>query len=115
MCDNGGKILRLGANPDTVTALHYAEYLANLPEKKRTRWDYLLATEQGPSHVWVECLDDSDGIVEWRGEDYFALILKAHLKLGRHRSGSVGEAQSELIDASDIVLFGAHWMERNLA
>lgn len=115
LCDNGGKILRLGANYDTVTALHYAEYLAHLPEKKRTRWDYLLATPEGPSHVLIECLDDSDGIVEWHGEDYFALILKAYLKLGRHRSGLVGEAQSELIDASDIVLFGAHWMEQNFA
>ncbi len=115
LCEGGGKILRLGADPDTVTALHYAEYVADLPEKKRTRWDYLLATAEGPNHVWVECLDDSDGIVEWQGEDYFALILKTYLKLGRHRAGLVGEARSELIDASDIVSFGARWMEQNLA
>ena len=42
LCDCGGRILRLGADPETVTALHYAEYLADLPDKRRTRWDYVL-------------------------------------------------------------------------
>ncbi|MBX3561389.1 MAG: AAC(3) family N-acetyltransferase [Sphingomonas sp.] len=115
LCDWGGKVLRLGANPDTVTALHYAEYLAHLPDKKRTRWDYVLAGADGaPEHRWIDCLDDSEGIVDWPGEDYFALILKAYLRLGRHREGRVGKAQSELLDAADYVAFGARWMEENL-
>src|ERR671914_68008 len=79
LCAEGGRILRLGAHPDTVTALHYAEYLAPLPDKRRTRWDYLVAGESGPRHVWVECLDDSAGIADWQGEDYFALILRDYL------------------------------------
>jgi aminoglycoside N3'-acetyltransferase len=112
----GGKILRLGANPDTVTALHYAEYLADLPDKNRVRWDYVIAGPDGaPRHVWIDCLDDLDGIVHRDGEDYFASILYAYLALGRHREGSVGMARSELIDAADIVAFGARWMEDNLA
>jgi len=116
LCAMGGKILRLGASPDTVTALHYAEYLAELPAKRRTRWDYLLEGPEGePEHVWIDCLDDAHGIVDWDGEDYFALILKAYLALGRHRAGRVGDADSELIDAADLVRFGARWMERNLA
>jgi aminoglycoside 3-N-acetyltransferase len=114
LCDQGGKVLRLGADPDTVTALHYAEYLASLPAKRRTRWDYLMATDGGPRHVWIECLDDSQGIAPWSGEDYFAVILKAYLTLGRHKEGLVGQARSELIDAADLVAFGADWMERNL-
>lgn len=115
LCARGGRILRLGAGPDTVTALHHAEYLAELPAKKRVRWDYVLAGANGPEHVWIDCLDDSQGVADWTGEDYFALIVKAYLALGRHREGSVGNAQSELIDAADIVAFGARWMEANLA
>lgn len=116
LCDRGGRILRLGADPDTVTALHYAEYLARLPSKHRTRWDYLMRDGGGtPRHVWIECLDDSQGIADWDGEDYFAAILKAYLELGRHNEGLVGEAQAELIDAADLVEFGARWMEKNLA
>jgi aminoglycoside N3'-acetyltransferase len=105
----------MGANADTVTALHYAEYLAALPDKKRVRWDYVLAGEAGaPRHAWIECLDDLDGIVDYEGEDYFARILKAYLALGRHHQGRVGKALSELIGAADIVAFGARWMEDNL-
>ena len=114
LCDCGGRILRLGADADTVTALHYAEYLADLPAKRRTRWDYLLQQNDGPGHVWLECLDDCHGIAEWEGEDYFAVILKAYLETGRAREGRVAHAPSELIEAQDIVEFGARWMEQNL-
>lgn len=113
-CEWGGKVLRLGADPDTVTALHYAEYLAEMPSKRRTRWDYLLAGQRGADHVWITCLDDSQGIADWDGEDYFAAILKAYFQLGRHREGAVGEAQAELIDAADLVEYSARWMETNL-
>jgi len=114
LCDSGGRILRLGADPETVTALHYAEYLACLPVKRRARWDYVLNGDNGPRHLWMACLDDSEGIVPWEGEDYFAVILKAFLKTGRARRGRVGTADSELIDAADLVDFGAHWMEAHL-
>lgn len=115
LCAWGGRILRLGADPETVTALHYAEYLARISDKRRTRWDYLVPGDTGPRHVWVECLNDNEGIAPWDGEDYFALILKAYLPLGRHREGMVGKAPSELLDAADYVAFGARWMEENLA
>lgn len=116
LCRWQGRILRLGADAETVTALHFAEYLADLPDKKRVRWDYVIAGEDGaPVHAWIECLDDLGGIADWEGEDYFALILRAYLELGRNRAGLVGKAQSELIDAADIVRFGARWMEANLA
>lgn len=115
LCASGGRILRLGASADTVTALHLAEYRADLPAKRRTRWDYLLAEETGPRHAWVECLDDSDGIAAWDGEDYFAMILEAYLATCRHSESTVGKARSELLDAADLVEFGTRWMEANLA
>ncbi len=115
LCRWQGRILRLGANPDTVTALHFAEYLAELPDKRRARWDYVIAGADGaPRHVWIDCLDDLGGIAQWEGEDYFAVILTAYLALGRHREGRVGKAHGELIDSTDLVAFGARWMEENL-
>jgi aminoglycoside N3'-acetyltransferase len=116
LCRWNGKVLRLGADPETVTALHFAEYLADLPDKKRVRWDYVVAGADGaPRHVWIDCLDDLGGIADWDGEDYFAVILRAYLELGRHQAGRVGQARSELIDATDMVQFGARWMEENLS
>jgi aminoglycoside N3'-acetyltransferase len=115
LCCAGGKVLRLGADPETVTVLHYAEYLADMPAKRRARWDYVLAGPDGaPAHVWIDCLDDAHGIVDWRGEDYFALILRDWLALGRHREGPVGRAVGELFDAAELVAFGTRWMEKNL-
>jgi len=108
LCRWGGRVLRLGADPETVTVLHYAEYVAKVPDKRRVRWDYVL--EQG--HVWIECLNDYDGIVKWEGDDYFALITKEYLAQRRHREGPVGAAIAELCDAADLVEHGAAWMER---
>ncbi len=115
LCDAGGKVLRIGADPETVTVLHYAEYLAQVPAKRRTRWDYVVQGAEGPQHVWIDCLDDSNGIVDWPGEDYFALITKAYLATGGAQQGVVGRAPSELIDAAAFAAFGVLWMEKNFA
>ena len=102
----------LAADPGTTTLMHYAEYLVPLPEKRRVRRHRLL--RDGRIGV-IECLDDSDGIVEWEGEDYFALILEAYLAAGRAAGrGQVGGARSELLDAADEVQFSVDWMARYL-
>lgn len=110
LCLLDGKILRLGADPDTTTALHYAEYLADVPGKRRVRRHYCCLSDEGSAVRSVSCLDDSDGIIPWDGEDYFALILGDYLATGRAKQGMVGEARSELIEARDLVAFGADWM-----
>ncbi|MGD9739653.1 MAG: aminoglycoside N(3)-acetyltransferase [Bauldia sp.] len=111
---NGGKVLRLGADEDTVTLLHYSEWLANIPNKRRVRRHRRVARSAGPEIVHIDTIDDSDGIVPWDGEDYFALILRDYLALGRAAQGKVGNARSELIEARDLVAFGVDWMERRL-
>lgn len=110
----GGKILRLGADPDTVTLLHHAEYLVDIAPKRRVRRHRLVAGPAGPVLRVVACLDDSKGIVEHPGEDYFATILRAYLATGRARIGTVGAAPSEVLDAADLVVFAERWMAANL-
>jgi aminoglycoside N3'-acetyltransferase len=109
-CRIGGHVLRLGAAPDTTTVLHLAEYLADVPAKRRVRRHYRCPGPDGPVIRTVECLDDSNGIVDWPGEDYFATILRDYLKTNRAMRGKVGAAQSELIEADDLVRFGVRWM-----
>jgi hypothetical protein len=41
--------------------------------------------------------------------------VQAYLADGRARQGRVGLAASELIEAGDIVSYGARWMEDNLS
>ena len=114
LVDHGGRVLRLGADLDTVTLLHLAEYLVVLPEKRRVRRHRLVATPDEPRVRVVECLDDCDGIVDHPGEDYFAIILRAYLATGRARVGVIGSATSELVDAHDLVAFAVAWMAANL-
>ncbi len=110
-----GLVLRLGADLDTVTALHHAEYLCSVSPKRRVRRHRLVTTREGPVVRTVECLDDAEGIVDYPGKDYFEDLLRDYLALGRHRAGVVGDAPSELLDAADVVEFGVHWMDENLA
>ncbi len=113
----GGRVLRLGANPDTVSVLHFAEYCADVPDPVRIRRHRKVLGPDGPRIVVVECMDDENGIVpdeRQPAEDYFAIILREFLATGRATVGRVGGAQAELFAAADIVGFGAEWMTANL-
>lgn len=111
----GGKVLRLGADVDTVTLLHHAEYLADLPHKRRVRRHRRVQTAAGPVIRTIECLDDEHGIVDYDGPDYFGVLLQEYLATGAARQGVVGSAPSELLDAADLVRFGTDWMNRHLS
>ena len=110
-----GRVLRLGADPDTVTLYHYSENLAALPAKRRVVRHPLVRLPDGRAARWtVECLDDSDGIVAWDGPDYFGLITADYLATGRPIVGRVGGAVAELFDAADAVAFATAWIEAHL-
>jgi aminoglycoside N3'-acetyltransferase len=110
----GGKVLRLGADIDTVTLLHYAEHLAQVPNKRRVVRHRKVLRGGQAEIVRVATLDDCHGIVSWPGADYFGLILQEYLQLGRARQGIVGNAPSELLDAADLVTFASAWMTLHL-
>jgi aminoglycoside N3'-acetyltransferase len=114
LCHFGGRVLRIGASPDTTTVLHFAEYLAEVADKRRVRRHYRCRGAEGPETRAVECLDDEHGIADWEGEDYFAVILREYLATGRGKRGRVGRASSELIEALDLVDFGTRWMSEHL-
>ncbi len=110
-----GHVLRLGADTNTVTLIHYAEYLAAVPHKRRVRRHRRVRTPEGPAIRVVECLDDSEGIVAWEGEDYFSLILADFLAVHTVARGFVGDAASELLPAGPLVDFAADWMTTRFA
>ena len=109
-----GKVLRLGADPDTVTLIHLAEHLVDLPAKRRVRRHRVVQGPAGPEVRTIDTLDDADGIVDHEGEDPFITILRAYLATGRAAIGTVGDATSELLDAADLVAFSVAWMADHL-
>ena len=111
LCEVGGAVLRLGANVDTVTLTHYAEYLAAVPAKRRVERRYELA---GAGEIMVSSLDDSEGIADWERGDYFSQILVDFVDQERASVGSAGGCVAELLDAREFVAFATDWMEREL-
>ncbi len=111
----GGRVLRLGADLDTVTLIHFAENIVDLPAKERVRRHRKVVGVNGPEVRVVDTLDDTDNIVHRPGEDYFVTILREYLEIGRASVGVVGQARSELIDGADLVDFAVTWMATHLA
>jgi aminoglycoside N3'-acetyltransferase len=108
-----GKVLRLGADAETVTLLHYAEWLAPIDNKRRVRRHRVVrGTDGKPVIRVVDTLDDSEGIADYEGidDDEFGVILRDYLGAGRAQQGRVGGAESELIDGQDLVAFAVGWI-----
>lgn len=113
----GGKVLLLGAPVNSVTALHYAEAIADIPGKRRVTYEMPIVGSDGEV-VWKTVTDfDSNGILDCfaiEGKpDAVETIANAYLKLGRHRGGIVGCAPCYLFDAQDIVSFGVTYLEHH--
>lgn len=106
--DVGGTVLRLGADADTITLTHWAEYLAKVPGKRRVRRRYVRADS---GEQWIESLDDTDGILDWDEGDYFSQIWLDFLQSGQVRVGSVGHCTAELFPAPSFVAFAVEWLE----
>jgi aminoglycoside 3-N-acetyltransferase len=109
----GGRVLMVGAPFDTMTILHHAEHLADLPGKRRIHIEYPLATPHGTEWRLVEEFDTGNPVVAGPPEDYFRLIVEDYLATGAGRRGAVGKAESVLVDAADIVAFAVAWLEEH--
>lgn len=108
LVEKRGLVLRLGADIDTTTLTHHAEYLAAVPNKRRVR-RRLVRADVG--EVWVESLDDTDGIVHWDGGDYFGQILRDFLDAGHATTGPVGRCRAEVLDARRFTALAVAWLE----
>ncbi|WP_321473322.1 aminoglycoside 3-N-acetyltransferase [uncultured Paludibaculum sp.] len=107
-----GRVLMLGAPLDTITLLHYAEHLARIPDKHIRRYRRLMPGEDGPKWVDFEEFDTSEPVHDKLPIDCFERIAKDYLATGRGRNGTVGAAQSFLLDGPELVEFGIDWIER---
>lgn len=112
LVDARGQVLMLGAPLDTMTLLHHAEHIADIPGKRLRRYEAPLATPEG--RVWrvIEEYETGVPVVEGLAPDYFAGIVDAYLATGKGQRGRVGHADSVLADAADIVAFAVGWLER---
>jgi aminoglycoside 3-N-acetyltransferase len=101
-----GKILLLGADHDTVTFLHYAEHIVDIPDKRVAR--YRVPVEEGGRRVWrdMEEFDTADAgaHAHWPPR-FFARITDSYLARTGNTGGRVGHATSYLFSARGLLEF----------
>jgi aminoglycoside 3-N-acetyltransferase len=106
-----GKILLLGCDHDTVTFLHYAEHIADIPGKRVAR--YKVPVEQNGKRVWrdMEEFDTSGAGVHANWPDrFFARLVDAYLAHTNNGGGQVGNARSFLLDSRPLLDFALRRM-----
>lgn len=99
-----GRILLLGCDHDTVTFLHYAEHVVDVPGKRVAR--YKVPVEQDGGRVWrdMEEFDTSSRGAHASWPDrFFARIVDAHILRTGNRGARVGDAASFLLEARPLL------------
>ena len=112
LCQRNGKVLLLGAPLSSITLLHHAEHLANVPDKKIVR--YKAPILRNGEKQWIDIEEfDTNGCLPWRGAvDLFEAIASEHVQEGHGVIGLVGAAKSYLLDAATLNQFAIDWIER---
>lgn len=108
-----GKILLLGCDHDTVTFLHYAEHIAELPGKRVAR--FRVPVLENGARVWrdMEEFDTSgDGVHANWPDRFFARIVDSYLGATKNGGGRVGDAWCHLLSARGLLEFALPVMER---
>jgi aminoglycoside 3-N-acetyltransferase len=100
----GGKILLIGCDHDTVTFLHYAEHILDVPGLRIATFE-VPVLEDG-KRVWKEMQEvDTSGAgahPNWP-ERFFAHIVNGYLSKTQNRGGRVGHAHCFLFDARGLL------------
>lgn len=108
----GGKVLMLGAPWDTMSLLHHAEHVADIPGKHVRQMEVPLAMPAGTVWQAITEYDTVDPVVDGLDDDYFASIVGDFLGSGQGRQGQVGDAPCVLVPAAAMTRFAVDWLER---
>jgi len=99
-----GKILLIGCDHDTVTFLHYAEHVVDIPGMRIAAFE--VPWLENGKRVWKETKEvDTSGAgahASWP-ERFFAQIVNKHLARTHNRGGRVGVAHCFLLDARGLL------------
>lgn len=100
--ERNGKILLLGCDHDTVTFLHYAEHIVDIPDKRITR--YKVPVEEKGARIWrdMEEVDTNEAHANWP-DHFFARITDSYLASAGNDGAWVGNARSYLFPARELL------------
>ena len=110
----------LGAPLDTITLLHHAEHLADIPGKRVVRYRRLMPSPDGPRWVDFEEFDTAEPVhaslpancFERIAQDFLAAHPPHEAAAGLGpRAGRVAQADTYLFPAPELVRFAVRWIE----
>lgn len=108
-----GRVVMIGAPWETITLLHHAEHLADVPGKRVLQFEVpYLAADGGTLWRMTEEYESSEAIVEGLDDDYFADVLRDFVAAGQGVQGRVGRAEALMVEARAVVPFAVDWLER---
>jgi aminoglycoside 3-N-acetyltransferase len=111
-----GKILLIGCDHDTVTFLHYAEHVLDVPGLKVVTME--VPWLENGERVWKEVREIDTGPAgahpHWP-ERFFAQIVNGYLARTHNRGSRVGHAHCFLFDARGLLDFALEQMRATAA
>jgi aminoglycoside 3-N-acetyltransferase len=119
----GGQVLMLGAPLRSLTLLHHAEALVDLPGKRRRAYSLPFATRDGTAWRTLHDIDVEygpfpyEGVVDGGTDPLrgIAAMAEAALAAGVGVSGRIASADSHLFPAAPLVTFALRWLEERFS
>jgi aminoglycoside 3-N-acetyltransferase len=110
--ERDGKILLLGSDHDTVTFLHYAEHIVDIPDKRIAR--FKVPVLENGDRVWrdmVEVDTSSAGAHPSWPDRFFATIVDGFLAETGNHGSVVGDATCHLLSARALLAYALPVMQ----
>jgi aminoglycoside 3-N-acetyltransferase len=99
-----GKIVLLGSDHDTVTFLHYAEHIVEMPGKRVSKFRVPVAENGRRAWRDMEEFDTSDRGAHPNWPDrFFSRLVDTYLARTNNRGGHVGDARSFVLDSRGLL------------
>ncbi|CAN5858811.1 hypothetical protein BH23ACT11_BH23ACT11_20200 [soil metagenome] len=115
----GGQVAMLGAPLNTMTLVHHAEAVAEVPGKRRVSYGMPVILDGERFWRTFTDIDTAEGALPYEcvigEEDYIEHIARSALAAGAGRGGPLGETTAYLFDTRRLVDHAVGWIERNFA
>jgi aminoglycoside 3-N-acetyltransferase len=101
-----GKILLLGCDHDTVTFLHYAEHIVDIPDKRVAK--FKVPVDENGTRMWREMEEfdtSNEGVHPNWPDRFFSRLVDTYLAQTNTEGGQVGDARSFLLGSPGLLEF----------
>lgn len=105
-----GRILLIGCDHDTVTFLHHAEHIVDVPGKRVARYQVPVLEDETRAWRWCEEFDTAEPAHERWPDDLFRRITDAFIARTGNAGGRIGDAECYLLEARPLLGFALEMM-----